>query len=289
MNKVQILNKSKINHWSKNPEMKKIVINKISKAGIGRKMPESHKNKRREYMLDKWKNNRIEMIKIIRKGSKKLIGRHHTKEARQKIKEARAKQVMKPLSEEHKRRFCYANKGRKRPDLAEYNKKVDRTKEKNHFYGKKHTKQTKEKISISNKGNKHTKETKNRLKKFWNTKKGKKIQRERRAKQIFPLKDTTIEVKIQDFLKELRITFFTHQYMKEIEHSYQCDIFIPKLNLVIECDGNYWHKYPVGNEVDHIRTSELISKGFKVLRLWEHEIKVMDINNFKNILDLVRE
>ena len=74
--------------------------------------------------------------------------------------------------------------------------------------------------------------------------------------------------------------------MKEIEHGYQCDILVPSMNLVIECDGNYWHKYPVGLERDHIRTKELIEKGFKVLRLWESEIKVMDIMNFKDHLML---
>ena len=100
-----------------------------------------------------------------------------------------------------------------------------------------------------------------------------------RAKQITPIKDTTIEVKIQNFLKQLNIEYFTHQYMN-IEHSYQCDILIPSLNLVIECDGDYWHKYPIGREIDKIRTSELIEKGFKVLRLWENEIRAMNLNNF---------
>ena len=102
-----------------------------------------------------------------------------------------------------------------------------------------------------------------------------------RAKQILPLKDSKIEVKIQMFLKELGYDFFTHQYMEEIEHKYQCDILIPSMNLVIECDGDYWHKYPIGLEKDHIRTKELIEKGFKVLRLWERDIKVMDVNNHK--------
>ena len=102
-----------------------------------------------------------------------------------------------------------------------------------------------------------------------------------RAKQILPVKDTKIELKIQNFLKQLGIEYFTHQYMKEIEHSYQCDVLIPSMNLVIECDGDYWHKYPIGREIDNIRTSELLSNGFKVLRLWECEIKVMDIKQFK--------
>jgi len=64
-----------------------------------------------------------------------------------------------------------------------------------------------------------------------------------RAKQISPVKDTSIEVKIQNFLKELGIEFFTHKYMK-IEHGYQCDILIPSKSLVIECDGDYWHNLP---------------------------------------------
>ena len=107
--------------------------------------------------------------------------------------------------------------------------------------------------------------------------------KKRRAKQILPIKDTKIEVKIQNFLKTLGIEFFTHQYMK-IKHAYQCDILIPSMNLVIECDGNYWHKYPVGLEKDHLRTKELIDKGFKVLRLWEFEINEMTIDAFKSNL-----
>jgi very-short-patch-repair endonuclease len=101
---------------------------------------------------------------------------------------------------------------------------------------------------------------------------------------VMPKKDTKIEVKIQNFLKDLNIEFFTHQYIK-IEHGYQCDIFIPSLNFIIECDGNYWHSYPTGTEIDNIRTKELIEKGFKVLRLWEHEINSLSIEQFKTKLE----
>lgn len=107
--------------------------------------------------------------------------------------------------------------------------------------------------------------------------------RQSRANQILPVKDTKIEVKIQMFLKELGYEYFTHQYMN-INHAYQCDILVPALNMVVECDGDYWHKYPIGNEIDHIRTKELLEKGFKVLRLWEHNIRVMDIGKFKKYI-----
>ena len=91
------------------------------------------------------------------------------------------------------------------------------------------------------------------------------------------------EIKIQSFCKELNIEFFTHQYIK-INHAYQCDILIPSLNLVVECDGNYWHKYPTRTDLDNIRTKEMIEKGFKVLRLWEVEIKEMDIRKFEELI-----
>ncbi len=113
--------------------------------------------------------------------------------------------------------------------------------------------------------------------------------KERRKYIKFPKQDTTIEVKIQDYLKYLGIEFFTHQYMKEIEHGYQCDILVPSKNLVIECDGDYWHSYPIGREIDHIRTKELIAQGFKVLRLWEYEIRKMSINEFKDKLNNLDE
>ena len=58
----------------------------------------------------------------------------------------------------------------------------------------------------------------------------------------------------------------------------------PHMNLVIECDGDYWHKYPKGREIDKIRTNEIKEKGIKILRFWEHEIKNMNIDNFTNVL-----
>ncbi|KKK90369.1 hypothetical protein LCGC14_2723680 [marine sediment metagenome] len=128
-------------------------------------------------------------------------------------------------------------------------------------------------------GKHHSKKTKEKLSKRFLGCKNPKVKLSR-AKQIFPIKDTLIEVKIQNFLKQLGIEFFTHQRMN-IKHSYQCDILIPSKNLVIECDGDYWHNYPTGTDIDHIRTSELLKSGFRVLRLWEFEIKDMELNYFK--------
>jgi G:T-mismatch repair DNA endonuclease (very short patch repair protein) len=107
--------------------------------------------------------------------------------------------------------------------------------------------------------------------------------------QIMPIKDSFIEVKIQNFLKQLGIDFLAHQYIKDIEHGYQCDIYIPVQEgiiqkTIIECDGDYWHNYPNGREIDNIRTKELIEKGFKIIRLWEREIKLLNLENLKRKL-----
>lgn len=127
------------------------------------------------------------------------------------------------------------------------------------------------------------------IKRFYQTEKGIKRRKEignrikiSRAKQILPIKDTSIEIKLQNFLKDLNIEFYPHQYIKEIEHGYQCDIWIPSLNLILEADGDYWHNFPFGRDIDHIRTKELQEKGFKVLRFWERDIKKMDLISFKD-------
>lgn len=159
----------------------------------------------------------------------------------------------------------------KSPKSKEVRKRISETLKNSDYYKSEKWIQTKKKISEKRKETlKNNPEELRRIK-------------ERLKRIKVPKQDSSIEIKIQNFLKELGIEFFTHHYMK-IKHGYLCDILIPSMNLVIECDGNYWHKYPIGLERDHIRTKELIENGFKVLRLWEFEIKKMNINDFKNKL-----
>jgi G:T-mismatch repair DNA endonuclease (very short patch repair protein) len=114
--------------------------------------------------------------------------------------------------------------------------------------------------------------------------------KETRAKIIYPVKDTLIEVKIQDYLKQLGIEFYIHRYLKEIENTYQCDILIPtqkriSRKTIIECFGNYWHHYPFGREIDIKRCQELREKEWRVIVFWESEIKLMQIDNLKYKLE----
>ncbi|KKK75810.1 hypothetical protein LCGC14_2869970, partial [marine sediment metagenome] len=77
------------------------------------------------------------------------------------------------------------------------------------------------------------------LKEIWNKPEYVQFAKERRAKIIYPIKDSSIEIIIQNFLKLLHIEFITHYYISEITHSYQCDILIPSKKIIIEADGSY--------------------------------------------------
>jgi len=233
---------------------------------------------------NKGRHHSEETKKKIGLGNK---GRHHSEETRKKISEAGKKKnsygfLGKKHSEKWKIKMSQIRKGRHKS--KEHKRKIGLGN-----IGKKRSEEAIKRISLAHKN--PSEETRKRISLAHKnpSEETRKKMRMHRAKQIFPLKDTSIEIKIQNFLQQLGIEYYTHRYMKEIDHSYQCDIFIPSMNMVIECDGNYWHKYPTGTEIDHIRTKELIEKGFKILRLWEHEIKGMDFDNFNNHLKKLNE
>ena len=160
-------------------------------------------------------------------------------------------------------------KGQKRPDSFVNDRKGVSFEEQ---YGKEKSDKIKNKMSISVKKTM----TPDRIKKII----------EDRSRQITPVKDTSIELKMQNLLKQLGIEFYTHQYMKEIEHTYQCDIMIPvqegiSRKTIIECHGDYWHNRPYGNTNDTYRANELREKGWRVLIFWGSEIRAMELDDLK--------
>ncbi len=64
------------------------------------------------------------------------------------------------------------------------------------------------------------------------------------------------------------------------------DIYIPELNLVVECDGDYWHNLPKQKHTDIRRDYWLRSQGYRVVRIWESEIKQSALMMIKNVLGL---
>lgn len=144
------------------------------------------------------------------------------------------------------------------------------------------------------------KEQLERLNKIWKSKEWKEMAQERRKYQILPTKDTSIEIKIQNFLKDLNILFETHKYI-QIRHAYQCDLFVPAQDgitksIIIECDGCYFHGCQICNKnllkwqrkqicKDNKRSKEIKGKGWKIIRLKEHDIVPMTLEEFKSKLN----
>ena len=237
---------------------------------------------------------------VFKIGNKIMLGRHLSEETKLKIKNIALNNPNYGMRGKHhteesneKNRISHLGKQASNKTKEKMRLSQELRKDKNKYWlGKHFTINMKEKIGRANKGKIVTMETRKKISKTLighrQSKETIKKICEARKVQIFPLQDTSIEVKIQKFLKQLNISFFTHQYIKEIEHGYQCDILIPSMNLIIECDGDYWHKYPVGRDIDRIRTKELINNGYRVIRLWENEIKVMEINDLKTKLESIK-
>ena len=251
------------------------------------------------------------------------MGRKHSEETKRKMTGRRH-------TEETKRKMSKSRKGEKH-----YNFGGKLRHDKLTFKGRKHTKKSKKKISSAGIGRKHTEKAKKSIglaqkgkiiseeskqkriatmeKRFpdglipWH--KGKtgvfsdeaieKI-RNRRATQVFPVKDTKIEKILQRLLKEIKIKFETHRmYVKRgLRILGQPDIFI-KPNICIYADGDYWHAnprdfvnkgklYPGFKKDDHIIgnlsakdkwardknvSQRLRKKGYNVIRFWQSELE----------------
>lgn len=155
---------------------------------------------------------------------------------------------------------------------------------KNGMYGKKHTKETKSIISARSlelwKDPYFRKKIYDKSQTPENIFKNRQMAWRNAAKKF----GTTIERIVESFLVQLNIPYKTSAVMWIIKHHYPCDFYLPKQRAIIECDGDYWHNYPNGRDIDRTRTEELKEKGFKVLRLWERDIRNMTIDDFKDHL-----
>lgn len=236
-----------------------------------------------------------------------MRGKHQTAESNKKNRESNLGKISsfkgKHHTEEVKRELSLAHKGK---HVSEDTK--NKTKETKNSIEWQNTVglRMREKMSKSQRGENNPNFGRTGNKSFLfgkhQTEEHKQKLRDKRKLRVMPMKDTKIEVKIQNYLKVLHIEFITHYYISEITHSYQCDILIPAQEgiiqkTIIECDGCFWHCCSVcntkllewnkkRNEVDKLRTQELIESGYRVIRLWEHEIKIMQIEDLKEKLKI---
>ncbi len=121
--------------------------------------------------------------------------------------------------------------------------------------------ETKKKISIANKGKKMVKRAA--------------VLGAKAASNKYP---TSIEKKVYS---ELIKRGFLFEKQKLINGKFLVDAYIPKLNLVIEADGDYWHSLDRVKKRDKAKNAYLAKCGYNLLRISETEI-----NNGKFMIKL---
>jgi len=95
--------------------------------------------------------------------------------------------------------------------------------------------------------------------------------------------ETEIEKKIRMELEKRDIVFEQEKIIKCGAKVYYADFLISP-NLIVECDGEYWHSLPITIKRDKHRDACLSKNGFSILRLPEKKINT-DLNScIKEIL-----
>jgi very-short-patch-repair endonuclease len=94
--------------------------------------------------------------------------------------------------------------------------------------------------------------------------------------------DTDIEMLMYEGLLSEGYLIAKQYYIKGVG---RVDFYLPEFDIVIECDGDYWHSLPEKKEKDYIRNERLKKLGYIVLRFLGSEIK----KNLKKCLNSTKE
>lgn len=81
--------------------------------------------------------------------------------------------------------------------------------------------------------------------------------------------ESSIEVAVKNVLSILGIEYIESYRIGP----YTADIYIPHRELVMECDGDYWHGTKEAKLHDAKRDQYMRERGFNVVRLQEHRIR----------------
>ena len=185
----------------------------------------------------------------------------------------------------------YVRTGRTKNILVESAKKGWQTRRNSNWVcplqGRKYSKNHREKISKSHENIERSQDTKCKiretLKKYYIQNPDRLVELRNTAIKQHQEKtnycNTSIERKVKGQLSRMNVRF-VQQYA--IDNKFICDFFIPDLNLLIECDGTYWHSFLSRIEGDKLKDNYVKEKGYNMLRLPENVIneKGFEIVNY---------
>lgn len=98
----------------------------------------------------------------------------------------------------------------------------------------------------------------------------------------------------KNFLDKLGVKYQTQFKAESIGRYY--DFFIPEANLLIECDGDYFHSYGLvyeemnpmqkkSSRVDKDKDKWAVTHKIPLIRIWEHDIN----NNPKQVMEMLKK
>lgn len=110
------------------------------------------------------------------------------------------------------------------------------------------------------------------------------------------VKRSGLEHKFEGILELLEIEYVHSYFIKEINKIY--DFYLPKYNILIEVDGDFWHCNPdtkhalpecktqhINIENDKFKSQWALDNGYILLRFWENDIN----NNIKQVKQILLE
>jgi len=199
------------------------------------------RSKETKNKISETRKKRISEGKIIpwnlgKKNSQIAWNKGLTKETDSRVKQYAEKLIGKTPSEETRQKISKTLTGRKLKPFTDEHKR---------------------KIGVKHKGKVLSDKTKQKL-------------REARLKQVFPTKNTSIEIALQNELNDRNIEYETHIPL--------CKVCIPDIvfkdkKLAVFADGDYWHSIESAIKRDNNQNKILKENGWNVLRFWGHEIR----------------
>lgn len=87
--------------------------------------------------------------------------------------------------------------------------------------------------------------------------------------------ESSIEKKVRYALQKAHINFLQEAKIGK----YRADFLLPQHNLVIECDGDYWHKIPGIEARDKRKDRSVQELGYSIVRFTEKEIRKASPDN----------
>lgn len=98
----------------------------------------------------------------------------------------------------------------------------------------------------------------------------------------FPQINTKIERIMEKELTKQKIEYI-HPF--PLANRWVCDFGFPNSKLIVECDGDYWHRREDVKKKDKAKDAYINKVGWKILRFWEKDIK----NNINDCVDIIKE